>query len=231
MATVILLAATACGDDDDDGGNDAGALLDAAADTGPVDPAAACATLCEDGALPPEGGVCFGDALTDAFGRLDGTILAVQGPTDTECDLPNDDHLVLQVLWNGAAYRMVVNVLSDGRNGTDTRLRFAEVPAALPAPPWEEGWHTGVTLDYAETLGVHAGDAPFEPLAMGDLVERLTSLLEIGAPVSVYATSEGRPNATHLVHYNGSGRDGAIVVGPTSGEPRFLLLHFDGQDF
>ena len=40
MATVILLAATACGDDDDDGGSDAGALVDAAADTGPVDPAA-----------------------------------------------------------------------------------------------------------------------------------------------------------------------------------------------
>jgi len=237
----VFLLLTACprdsstGDDDDDardaqvGADDAGGS-DAGEDAAPVDQAARCAVECAAGADPPEGGTCFGDELTDGFGRIDGTILAVQRPTDTECAWPNDDHLVVQVLMHGAAYRMVVNVLSDGRNGTDTRLRFADVPAALPAPEWSEGWHLGVALDYADTLGVHAQD-DFTPYAMDDLVEEVASRLVLDAPISVYATSDDRPESTHLIHRNGGDHDGALVVDPTGAAPHSLLFHFDGQEF
>src|SRR5262247_3992728 len=54
----------------------------------------------------------FGTALTNAFGRLDGTILAVVMPGNMRCAMPNSTHVVLQVTTNGAAYRMVINVLS-----------------------------------------------------------------------------------------------------------------------
>ena len=244
-AAIALFAAFACDGDagrtdradavdgaTDAGARDAAAGADAGQDAGDPDLAARCAILCEgDAGPPPPDAVCFGDELTDGFGRIDGTLLAVQGPTDTQCALPNDDHLIVQVLLHGAAYRMVVNILSDGRNGTDTRLRFADVAAALPAPAWQDGWHTDAPLDYASTLGVHDGDAAFTPTAMDDLVAQIGSRLQVGAPISVYATSDNRPNAAHLVHRNGGARDGAIVVGPTSADPHFLLLHFDGQSF
>lgn len=234
-ALLALLAAGACDGDTgrevpDASATDAGA--DAPSDAGDPDLAARCAVLCEGDAGPPApDAVCFGDELTNGFGRLDGTLLAVQRPSDTQCALPNDDHLILQVLVHGAAYRMVVNILSDGRNGTDTRLRFAEVAAELPPPLWQEGWHTDAPLDYAGTLGVHDGDEVFTPYAMEALVEQLAGRLELGARVSVYATSNDRPSGAHLVHRNDPNEDGAIVVAPTSASPRFLLLHFDGQSF
>lgn len=240
LALIALLTATACGedragdDDDDLTGADAGDEgADAAADdAGAADaaveaPAARCAVDCEAGDPAPEE-TCFGDALTNGFGRLDGTLLAVQRPSDTQCAFPNDDHLIVQVLMGGAAYRMVVNILSDGRNGTDTRLRFADVAAPLPSPAFEEGWHLDAPLDYAGTLDAHEEDfTPFETDALiGEVVSRVT----IGAPISVYATSQDRPESAHLIHRNHTDEDGAIVVDP-AGDPHFLLFHFDGQRF
>ncbi len=232
------LAGTACGHDSDGdaehdahgGLEDAGLGNDAAPpDAAAPDPAAHCAVECADGAPPAPDATCFGDALTDGFGRIDGTLLAVQGPSDTDCALPNDDHLIVQVLMGVAAYRMVVNILSDGRNGTDTSLRFADVAAPLPAPAWQEGWHLDAPLDFVGTLGVH--DDEFTPVPMGELVQQITSALTVGAPISVYATSDGRPESAHLVHRNRRDQDGAIVVDPTGDAPHFLLLHFDGQTF
>ena len=121
---------------------DAGSPADAGGSLDAGSKAAQCATQ-------------FGSELTAAFGRLDGTLLAVVGPTDTQCTLPNSDHLVVQVLVHGNAYRIVVNVLSDGRNGTDTRIRYAEVPHALVGDAFAEGWHPGAALDYPSSLGAH----------------------------------------------------------------------------
>ncbi|MGC4120638.1 MAG: hypothetical protein QM765_39885 [Myxococcales bacterium] len=185
----------------------------------PVDKAANCAST-------------FGTALTNAFGRLDGTVLAVVKPTDSQCPLPNADHLVIQVLVDGAAYRLVVNVLSDGRNGTDTRLKYLETPRALRGDPWAEGWHPGAAVDYPGDLGAHV-DA-FTPHEMTELVELVAARLEIGAKVSIYATSKDRPSSAHLIHRNQGGAasdDGAIVVGPETAEPLWLLFAFDGTTF
>jgi hypothetical protein len=170
----------------------------------------------------------FGSALTNAFGRLDGTVLAVVTPSDTSCALPNNDHLVLQVTMKGAAYRMVVNVLS---NGQDARVRFADLPRPLPAPAWSEGWQTSVALDYP-TLGTHSTGGDFTPYAMNDLIKQVSDRITLGAKVSVYATSSGGSYASsaHLVHRNGNQKDGAIVLDPT-GSPRFLLFHFADQSF
>jgi hypothetical protein len=168
----------------------------------------------------------FGDKLTAGFGRIDGIVYAVQKPSDTECTMPNDDHLIVQVLMNGAVYRLVTNVLG---TGADPDIRYAVVPHALPEPAFEEGWHEGVALDYVKTLDVHNAD--FKPYGMDDLVAKVASALEVGAKVSVYATSgDGRPESAHLIHRNKSDVDGAIVVSPT-GSPKFLLFHFDNQTF
>ncbi len=188
-------------------------------DAGPVDKAAHCAST-------------FGTMLTNGFGRLDGTVLAIVRPTDQQCALPNGTHLVLQVQVKGEAYRMVARVVSDGRNGTDTKMRYAEVPHALLGPAWEEGWHLGVALDYPGDLGAHTSS--FTPYEMDALLDRVSSRLELGAKVSVFSISNDRPSSTHLIHRNQNtavADDGAIVVDPTSASPTYLLFHWDGLSF
>lgn len=164
----------------------------------------------------------FGDALTDSFGRVDGTVVAVVKPTDTHCPLFNDDHLVIELSMDGAVYRMVVNIDDIG---------YLVVDAPLVGGAWDEGWHTGATLDYASDLATHAED--FANYALAELADEVTRHLEIGAPLSVFAESSGGDLASsaHLVHRNNTKSDGAIVVDPTSSAPRYLLFRFANQQF
>lgn len=206
-----------------DGGAPDGSATEAEAEAGAPDDGG------DDSGLTGKCADEFGSALTEGFGRLDGVVYAVQKPSDTACVMPNKDHVVVQVLMGGAVYRMVVNVESD--RGLDRRVRLAEVRSkALPAPAFGEGWHAGVTLDYAATLDAHSDD--FTPFTMDELVARIADALVVGAPVSVYATSgAGRPESTHLIHRNKTDADGALVVAPRSASPTFLLFAFDGQAF
>lgn len=183
--------------------------------TEPVDKAADCVDSEDD----------LGTSLTSAFGRLDGTVLAVVKPTDTECYLPNDDHVVLQVLWNGEAYRMVINVQS---SFGDPDVYYL-VHEGTPAMTWEEGWHPGVTFDYAADLGIHTG--VFKKHPMLELSDLIADEITLGQQVSVFATSDGYPSSAHKIHRNGGGEDGAIVLDPTSATPRVLLFHFANQSF
>lgn len=162
----------------------------------------------------------FGNALTDAFGRVDGTVLAVVPPDLQTCTQPNRTHLVLQVSMHGAAYRMVLNV--------DADVSTRELDAPLAGPAWAEGWHLDAPLDYVTTLGAHSGDfaTPADPVAL------VTDQLELGAHVSIFATSSGGANASsaHLVHRNLTNADGAIVVAPDT-SPHYVLFKFDTQSF
>jgi hypothetical protein len=198
----------------DSAASDASTDASSAADTAPIDKAATCAAS-------------FGSDLIAPYGRLDGTVLAVVPPAHPTCAMPNGTHLVLQVTMKGAAYRMVVNVESEFL-GVDPKVRFLAVDKPLPAPAWSEGWHAGVTLDYATTLDVHV--AAFSPLAKDDLVKAVTDAIPLGAKVSVYSTTSGGASS-HKVHRNGASDDGAIVLGPDTAAPRFLLFHFDQQTF
>lgn len=185
------------------------------ADVAPdVDKSAPCASM-------------FGNVLTNAFGRVDGTIVAIVPPTNTTCALPNSTHLVLQVKMNGAVYRMVVNVYGAG---PDPRLFLTELDAPLAGGAWAEGWHPGVKFDYVTTLGVHAPQ--FMPMDQAPLVAHVTSELELGARVSVFATSSGGATAdsAHLVHRNTTDADGAIVITPDTA-PHFMLFRFPDQNF
>jgi len=170
----------------------------------------------------------FGDKLTVGFGRIDGIVYAVQKPSDTQCVMPNNDHVIVQVLMNGAVYRLVVNVES---NGADPNIRYAAAPHALPAPAFAEGWHTGLALDYPTDLDLH--NAAFSPHTLEEAVTKIAAEVKVGDPISVYAQSgAGRPESAHLIHRNGATtkKDGAIVVSPTT-QPKFLAFHFSDQTF
>ncbi len=223
---LAILAAAACSSSSpapvaatDAGAGDAGLgpdtmASDAAMDTAPLDKAAACADT-------------FGNDLVAPYGRLDGTVLAIVPPGHPTCAMQNGTHVVLQVTMKGAAYRVVVNVESD-LLGVDPKVRFLSIDKPLPPPAWSEGWHAGVTLDYATTLDVHT-DA-FTAVPKEDLVKTVTDAIAIGAKVSVYSTTSGGASS-HKIHRNGASDDGAIVLGPDTASPRFLLFHFDQQTF
>ena len=171
----------------------------------------------------------FGSALTADFGRVDGTVVAVVAPGTERCAMPNRDHVIVQVDFGGAVYRMVVNVLS---NGADPDIRVREVTAALPAPAFAPGWHPGLALDYPRDLGVHSG-AGWDALSLTDATAWVAAPIEVGAPIAVYASSSGGTfsHSTHLVHRNGGDEDGALVIDPTGPSPRWLLFSFADQTF
>jgi hypothetical protein len=190
---------------------DSGGAVDAAAD---VDKSATCAST-------------FGTALTAGFGRLDGTVTAVVPPNDQMCAAPNATHLVIQVKMGGAIYRMVVDVLS---NVAPPDVYFYEMDAPLAAGAWADGWHAGDALDYVTTLGVHS--TSFTAMKEADLVAKITSEIELGARISVFATNgSSEPDSAHLVHRNLTNQDGAIVIGPDSAQPHYMLLRFNEQTF
>jgi hypothetical protein len=182
------------------------------ADAGTIDKSAGCTGT-------------FGNALTNSFGRLDGAVLAVVQPKDTQCPMPNSDHVILEVTMMGSVYRMVVNVLSTMGNPD---VLLLSLPHALPMPAWAEGWHTGLTLDYVADFGVHVG--VFKPYNLTDLSAAIADSITIGQKVSVYATSSGGASA-HLIHRNDGKADGAIILDPDTATPRALLFHFADQMF
>jgi hypothetical protein len=158
----------------------------------------------------------FGSALTDSFGRADGTILAVVPAGHPTCPMPNGTHVVLQVTMNGAAYRMVINL----------DVLTHEVDAPLAGDAWSEGWHPSVQLDYVTTLNTSANDFDLNP----SVESWITNQLELGAHVSVFATSENFHDSAHLVHRQMTNMDGAIVVNPETA-PHYLLFRFSNQAF
>jgi hypothetical protein len=220
FAAAALVTACSQGESNDTSRENAAASMVAPKDAGPSEDVGVCAST-------------FGDRLTPGFGRIDGTLVAIVRPVvDEHCVQPNRDHIIVQVAMLGAVYRMVVNVQSD-RDAADTRVRIAKVDAPLTAPAWEEGWHTDARLDYPTTLNLHS-DERFKPMGMSELVSDVVSELRIGEKVSVYAINgQGRPESAHKIHRNrfDASNDGAIVVGATAENPKYLVFAFDGQTF
>jgi len=107
--------------------------------------------------------------------------------------------------------------------------RVLSIDAPLAAGAWAEGWHPGVALDYVGTLGVHSG--AFTSMTEDDVVAKITSEIDLGSHISVFATSQGEPSSAHLVHRNLTNQDGAIVVRPESATPHWMLVRFDEQSF
>jgi hypothetical protein len=208
---LCLIALAACSDPDAD-----------APDATPVDasPDAGKDAMCAS---------TFGNTLTAAFGRVDGTVVAVVAPGTERCAMPNRDHVIVQVDFGGAVYRMVVNVRS---NGADPDIRVRSLTAPLPAPAFAPGWHPGLSLDYPRDLGVHGG-AGWEALDLVEATSWIAAPIDVGAPIAVYATSSGGTfsHSTHLVHRNGGNADGALVIDPTGPSPRWLLFSFADQTF
>jgi hypothetical protein len=189
------------------------------ADSGPAGDGGdtSCADMSEDCVALAD----FGTLFTRSNGRADGTLVALLETTDSQCDLYNDDHVVLQMSILGHIQRLVVSV---------DDVAFATTSAALVGPAYAEGWHLNVNLDYPTDLGMHSTD--FAPVTMAAATAFICADVAIGAPLSVFAYSSGEyPGSAHQVHRNDSYPDGAIVVDPTGESPKYLLFRYTSQVF
>lgn len=169
-----------------------------------------------------------GDAITPAFGRLDGTVRAVILPGDTSCPGADDDHVMVQIDAAGETYEVAINVESTRAGVSSPLVETMEKDADLEGPTWSSGWHTGVSLDYPYGLGVHASS--FVAKTKSDLGAAIAKRLVLGAKVSVFGEGYTTSDGVHEIHRNKSGIDGALVVDPT-GSPTYLLFAFANQSF
>jgi len=163
----------------------------------------------------------LGHALTAVHGRLDGYLVAIVPVGAHSCN-GDDTHVHLQVRASGSVYDVAVNV-SDPAN-----VHYLAQDMTMPDGPWSEGWHPGqaALLDYP-TIGAHS--TAFTALSTADLAKALDTELADVNHVSIFMTGYG-DNGGHLVHRNGAGEDGAIVVRPL-GASRLLMFHFAGTVF
>jgi hypothetical protein len=168
----------------------------------------------------------FGQAIGNVgFARFDGTVVAALAPNFQGCTAPNKTHVVVEIQVGKDVYRMVMNVDDDTALGS---ILTREIDHALVGPAWADGWHTGIALDYLKDLGLHQSD--FKQSKTADASNAIASVLEKGAKVSFYATAQGEADSAHLVHRNGYGHDGALVVN-VEGTPHWLLFDFQSKNF
>jgi hypothetical protein len=160
----------------------------------------------------------FGNALVGGFGRLDGFVVSVVPPASGMCSA-DQHHVHLQVAAGGQTYDIAVNV--DGGF-------IAQKDAPLPAGAWAEGWHPSVSLDYPADLGLH--DTDFTPGSEAQIDQAVEGAVANANHVSVFATPFN-PGGAHLVHRQGSGHDGAVILDPLSPLAHVLAFRFATQTF
>lgn len=160
----------------------------------------------------------LGKGLTPArHGRLDGQLVAIVAQSTRRC--PSDpQHLHLQVSMGGAIYDVAVNL--DGFEG--------EVDTALPGVPFTEGWHP-LDLDYVRDLGVHSSALTLT--TPGAVRARVELALANANHISVYGTPYPGSDGAHLVHRNGQGADGALLINPLAAKAHVIVFRFAADAF
>lgn len=164
----------------------------------------------------------LGTAMSTEFGRLDGMVVSIVPPGNGGCNA-DSSHIHLQVKANGAIYDISVNVGVGSMQDVHSTTRDMR----MPGPAWSEGWHPAIGNDYV-ALGIHSADLPLRTAAQ--LTSELMTDLATANHVSVFAIGYG-PDGGHLVHRNGSGRDGLLITKPLASSAHVRLFSFSTQTF
>ena len=129
----------------------------------------------------------------------------------------------LQIEVSGLVYDVAVDI---GASGDEVGMLQDSI--AVPGGVWAEGWHGTDSLTYS-TLGVKSSS--LTPAAPADVAAQVEALLASTSKISVFCTGyTPTDNGCHDVHYeNGSGKDGAIVLDPSSATSPILFFRFQGR--
>jgi hypothetical protein len=162
-----------------------------------------------------------GTEITQNFGRLDGFLVAIVPAGASNCN-GDSDHVHLQVKVHGKIYDAAVNVGTQG--ASDAGMLTKDVWLGTT---WEEGWHTGVAIDYI-AMGVHSNDVPIKPSSQN--ASELINSLSTANHISIFGTGYGS-DGVHLIHRNFGGRDGLVITDPLSAPVKARLFNFSNQTF
>lgn len=162
----------------------------------------------------------FGSGLVGGtHGRLDGTLVSIVPPASQHSCNDDPRHLHLQISMDGGVYDIAMNIAG---------VLTAERDAALADEAWSEGWHPGDDFDFPTTMGLHSSD--FSPVQEQEELQHVEDLLANVNHISVFATKYSTGGA-HLIHRQGNGNDGALVLYPLSGAPHYVMFSFPRQSF
>ncbi|CAN5737283.1 hypothetical protein BH11MYX3_BH11MYX3_16460 [soil metagenome] len=164
----------------------------------------------------------LGTAMSAEFGRLDGVLVSIVPAGNGGCNA-DSSHIHLQIKANNAIYDIAVNVGVGAMQDVHSTTREMR----MPGPAWAEGWHPAIGNDYV-ALGVHAADIPLQ--TGSQLTADVTADLSTANHISVFAIGYG-PDGGHLVHRNGSGRDGLLITKPLASTAHVRLFSFSTQTF
>ncbi len=164
----------------------------------------------------------LGTAMSAEFGRLDGVLVAIVPPGNGNCN-GDASHIHLQVKANSAVYDISINVGEGAMQDVHSTSRDMR----MPGPAWSEGWHPAIGNDYV-ALGIHSTDLPL--LTAAQLTSNVMSDLATANHISVFAIGYG-PDGGHLVHRNGSGRDGLLITKPLASSAHVRMFSFSTQTF
>ena len=158
---------------------------------------------------------------------MDGYLVAIVPPGSTSGCNDDSSHVHLQIEMNGAIYDIAIDATNSSTHTDDVHTGTLDIP--MPSgPAWAEGFHTGVTIDYPTTLGVHSSALPLNSKAQ--IVSAITTDLASVNHISIYTTTYGSDGA-HLVHRDGGGHDGVVVSEPLSATSHLRLFSFSDQSF
>jgi hypothetical protein len=162
------------------------------------------------------------------YGRLDGILIAIVPPSSKNSCKADDSHVHLQVLMSGSVLDIAVNVDDEGSTA-GTGIYYATADAVVPGGVWKEGFNTYDRLDYVKHLGLHS--ASFQKYTTAQLKTKVIAELENANHISIFMTPYSDGTGGHLVHYNGPGYDGAVVVRPLNAIPHVLAFRFSDKTF
>jgi hypothetical protein len=201
----------------DEGGTSSSGSTDQDAATTPNDATAPAADSGDGSFVRNACTSTFGSGLSaGTHGRLDGRLVSIVQPGAHGCNA-DSGHVHLQIEMNGDVYDVAVNV---------DIVDIAEKDMALTPElggPWSEGWHAPTDLDYPTNLGLHSGDFTEDDQATA--TKKVNDVLATANHVSIFATKYGT-DGVHLVHRNGNGNDGALIINPLSSTPHWVVFHF-----
>lgn len=201
-----------------------------AASNGDADDGGGPSSGTDGGGAAPRNSACTplsqqkGTAVNTSHGRLDGTLVYVLPVDGSPACNGDDSHVHLQVEVSGSVYDVAVDV---GTSGDE--VGFYEDTMTVPGGVWAEGWHGTDALTYS-SLGVSSSELPLaSPDAVAAAIE---SHLADTSKISIFCTGYSQDNGCHDVHYeNGAGKDGALVLDPTSASSPMMFFRFSADTF
>jgi hypothetical protein len=163
------------------------------------------------------------DLPTDTYGAIEGELVTIIPPGMKGC--PSDtDHVHLQIVVGDKRYDVAMTV--DSMINAPLAIHLHTLPDSVP----DLGFAMA-KFDYEKDIGTPSAD--FTPLAKDALATKIIDSLKDAGRVRIFGQTYTDGTGIHLVHRNGTDRDGVLIVHrvEAGGADRAIALRFSNNVF